>query len=108
MDTAGVQESECVRGGSLLVGNHTIYGFLDLPFMIAEIWKRRQIMVRGLGEHGLHRARRPCLLTGAARFRCCGRGSRRSAPVEELGELAVEALGLPPASGGLSRGDAST
>ena len=27
--------------GSLLVGNHTIYGFLDLPFMMAEIWKRR-------------------------------------------------------------------
>ena len=22
-------------GGSLLVGNHTIYGFLDLPFMMA-------------------------------------------------------------------------
>ncbi len=38
-------------GGSLLVGNHTIYGFLDLPFMMAEIWKRRHIMVRGLGDH---------------------------------------------------------
>jgi hypothetical protein len=25
--------------GSLLVGNHTIYGFLDLPFMMAELWK---------------------------------------------------------------------
>jgi len=36
--------------GSLLVGNHTIYGFLDLPFMLAEVWKRRQIAVRGLGE----------------------------------------------------------
>ena len=36
--------------GSLLVGNHTIYGFLDLPFMMAEIWKQRRIMVRGLGE----------------------------------------------------------
>ena len=36
--------------GSLLVGNHTIYGFLDLPLMIAEIWKQRRIMVRGLGE----------------------------------------------------------
>ena len=36
--------------GSLLVGNHTIYGFLDLPFMLAEIWKRRRIVVRGLGE----------------------------------------------------------
>ncbi len=37
--------------GSLLVGNHTIYGFLDLPFMMAEIWKRRRIAIRGLGEH---------------------------------------------------------
>ena len=37
--------------GSLLVGNHTIYGFLDLPFMTAEIWKHRRLAVRGLGEH---------------------------------------------------------
>ncbi len=37
--------------GSLLVGNHTIYGFLDLPFMMAELWKHRQLAVRGLGEH---------------------------------------------------------
>jgi 1-acyl-sn-glycerol-3-phosphate acyltransferase len=36
--------------GSLLVGNHTIYGFLDLPFMMAEIWKRRRLAIRGLGE----------------------------------------------------------
>lgn len=38
-------------GGSLLVGNHTIYGFLDLPFMMVETWKRRRILIRGLGEH---------------------------------------------------------
>lgn len=38
--------------GSLLVGNHTIYGLLDVPFMIAELWKRRQITVRFLGAHG--------------------------------------------------------
>jgi 1-acyl-sn-glycerol-3-phosphate acyltransferase len=37
--------------GSLLVGNHTIYGFLDLPFMMAEVWKRRRLTIRGLGEH---------------------------------------------------------
>jgi 1-acyl-sn-glycerol-3-phosphate acyltransferase len=37
--------------GSLLIGNHTIYGLLDLPFMMAEIWKRRRLAVRGLGEH---------------------------------------------------------
>jgi hypothetical protein len=34
--------------GSLLVGNHTIYVFLDLPFMMAEIWKRRRLAIRGL------------------------------------------------------------
>ena len=37
--------------GSLLVGNHTICGFLDLPFMMAEIWKQRRLAIRGLGEH---------------------------------------------------------
>ena len=37
--------------GSLLVGNHTIYGFLDLPFMMAEVWKRRRLVIRALGEH---------------------------------------------------------
>ena len=37
--------------GSLLVGNHTIYGLLDVPFMVAEVWKRRRMVVRGLGEH---------------------------------------------------------
>jgi 1-acyl-sn-glycerol-3-phosphate acyltransferase len=37
--------------GSLLAGNHTIYGFLDLPFMMAEVWKRRRIAIRGLGEN---------------------------------------------------------
>jgi 1-acyl-sn-glycerol-3-phosphate acyltransferase len=37
--------------GALLVGNHTIYGFLDLPFMMAEVWKRRRLAIRGLGEH---------------------------------------------------------
>ena len=37
--------------GSLLVGNHTIYGFLDLPLMMAEIWKRRRLPIRGLGEN---------------------------------------------------------
>jgi 1-acyl-sn-glycerol-3-phosphate acyltransferase len=37
--------------GSLLVGNHTIYGLLDVPFMMAEIWKSRRLAIRGLGEH---------------------------------------------------------
>jgi 1-acyl-sn-glycerol-3-phosphate acyltransferase len=37
--------------GALLVGNHSIYGLLDLPFMMAELWKERRIAIRGLGEH---------------------------------------------------------
>jgi 1-acyl-sn-glycerol-3-phosphate acyltransferase len=38
-------------GGSLLVGNHTIYGLLDVPFMMAEVWKSRRLAIRGLGEN---------------------------------------------------------
>jgi 1-acyl-sn-glycerol-3-phosphate acyltransferase len=38
--------------GALFVGNHTIFGFLDLPFMMTELWTQRGIAVRGLGEHG--------------------------------------------------------
>jgi 1-acyl-sn-glycerol-3-phosphate acyltransferase len=38
--------------GALFVGNHTLYAFLDLPFMMAELWTRRQTCVRGLGDHG--------------------------------------------------------
>jgi len=41
--------------GALLVGNHTVYGLLDLPFMMAELWKRRGIWPRGLGEHAHYR-----------------------------------------------------
>ena len=37
--------------GSLLAGNHTLYAFLDLPFMLTEIWKRRGLAVRSLGEN---------------------------------------------------------
>jgi 1-acyl-sn-glycerol-3-phosphate acyltransferase len=37
--------------GVLLVGNHTIFAFLDLPFLIAELWKRRGLAVRGLGDN---------------------------------------------------------
>lgn len=39
------------NGGALFVGNHTLYGFVDLPFMMSELWRRKRIMVRGLGEH---------------------------------------------------------
>ena len=37
--------------GSLLAGNHTLYAFLDLPFMLTEIWKQRELAVRSLGEN---------------------------------------------------------
>lgn len=37
--------------GALFVGNHTILGVLDLPFMVRELWVRRRILPRGLGEH---------------------------------------------------------
>jgi len=35
----------------MFVGNHTRYAFLDLPFMMSELWTRRRIIVRGLGDH---------------------------------------------------------
>lgn len=37
-------------GRMLLVGNHTIYGALDVPYMVAGIWKERRLPVRSLGE----------------------------------------------------------
>lgn len=36
--------------GVLFVGNHTLYGLIDVPFLIAELW-RREIEVRPLGDH---------------------------------------------------------
>lgn len=35
----------------LLVGNHTIYGVFDVPFMVAELWKRNRLSIRSLGDH---------------------------------------------------------
>jgi 1-acyl-sn-glycerol-3-phosphate acyltransferase len=35
----------------VFAGNHTRYGLLDVPFMIGELWTRRRIVVRPLGEH---------------------------------------------------------
>jgi 1-acyl-sn-glycerol-3-phosphate acyltransferase len=37
--------------GALFVGNHTIFGFMDLPFMMSELWTRAGVCVRGLGDH---------------------------------------------------------
>jgi 1-acyl-sn-glycerol-3-phosphate acyltransferase len=36
---------------ALLVGNHTIYGLIDLPFLIGEIFRAREVLVRSLGDH---------------------------------------------------------
>ena len=35
----------------LFAGNHSRYALLDLPFMMGELWMRRRIVIRGLGEH---------------------------------------------------------
>ena len=35
----------------LLVGNHTIYGVFDVPFKVAELWKRNRLAIRSLGDH---------------------------------------------------------
>ncbi len=41
--------------GALFVGNHTLFGVIDVPFMEAELWRRRGIRLRGLGDHGHYR-----------------------------------------------------
>ena len=35
----------------MLVGNHTIYGVFDIPFMVAEVYRRNGLMIRSLGDH---------------------------------------------------------
>ena len=37
------------RGAFLLAGNHTIYGVLDVPLMVAEIHEQRGRFPRGAG-----------------------------------------------------------
>jgi 1-acyl-sn-glycerol-3-phosphate acyltransferase len=38
-------------GRFLLVGNHTTYGVLDVPFMVAALRKQHGLAVRSLGDH---------------------------------------------------------
>jgi 1-acyl-sn-glycerol-3-phosphate acyltransferase len=38
-------------GAVLLVGNHTLFGMLDMPLMLEEIYRSRGRFVRGLAEH---------------------------------------------------------
>jgi 1-acyl-sn-glycerol-3-phosphate acyltransferase len=35
----------------LFVGNHTVWGVLDVPFMFAELWQRKGIFLRSLADH---------------------------------------------------------
>jgi 1-acyl-sn-glycerol-3-phosphate acyltransferase len=37
-------------GPSLFVGNHTMFGVLDATLMLAEVFERKQIVLRGLGD----------------------------------------------------------
>lgn len=39
-------------GRTLFVGNHTIYGLIDVPFLICGLWREKGIVLRGLGDHG--------------------------------------------------------
>lgn len=36
----------------MFVGNHTIYGVFDVPFLMAGLWKHHGLAVRSLGHHG--------------------------------------------------------
>lgn len=35
----------------LFVGNHTIFGMLDSPLLVAEVYRRHGFLLRGLGDH---------------------------------------------------------
>lgn len=39
------------RKPTLLVGNHTIYGVLDAPLLLAEIYRQHSVLVRTLADH---------------------------------------------------------
>jgi 1-acyl-sn-glycerol-3-phosphate acyltransferase len=35
----------------LFVGNHTVWGVLDTPLLFAELWEKKGILLRALGDH---------------------------------------------------------
>jgi 1-acyl-sn-glycerol-3-phosphate acyltransferase len=39
------------KGPALFVGNHTIFGLLDLPLLIMHVQRERGLFLRGLGDH---------------------------------------------------------
>lgn len=36
----------------LFVGNHTLYGMIDIPLLFDELWRRKGIFLRGLADRG--------------------------------------------------------
>jgi len=36
----------------LFVGNHTLYGLIDIPLLFDELWNRRHVFLRGLADRG--------------------------------------------------------
>src|SRR5512143_1308953 len=39
------------RGPRLFVGNHTLFGLLDAPMLFLELYTKRKIVLRSLGDH---------------------------------------------------------
>jgi 1-acyl-sn-glycerol-3-phosphate acyltransferase len=39
------------EGPLMFVGNHTLYGVLDVPYLFAEIYRQKGIVLRGLADH---------------------------------------------------------
>jgi 1-acyl-sn-glycerol-3-phosphate acyltransferase len=43
-------ETQDLSKPALFVGNHTLYGVLDVPFLISEIYQQHHVIVRSLGD----------------------------------------------------------
>lgn len=39
------------HGPTLYVGNHTLYGIIDAPFLFTKLWRERGVVLRSLGDH---------------------------------------------------------
>lgn len=39
----------------LFVGNHTLYGLIDIPLLFDELWRKKRILLRGLADRGHYR-----------------------------------------------------
>jgi 1-acyl-sn-glycerol-3-phosphate acyltransferase len=47
----GLENLDLNHRPALFVGNHTIYGLLDIPLLINEIYQRYGVYIRSLGDH---------------------------------------------------------